>query len=553
MEAEATPSLESSSVTSQERNLQLGGKSYRGNCWRSKFIVEVKIQLWLAGPLIAVNLLQYSLQIISIMFIGHLGELALSSASIATHQSLVLTCWYVSFVSFFVLRPSVHIYMHLGLGTALETLCGQAYGAKQNHMLGVHMQRAMLCLLIASIPLAVLRAYTGQILIALGQNSEISNEAGTFIRWMIPSLLSYGLLQCIIRFSQTQNIVFPMMISSGITFLLHIPVCWILVFKTVLAVRAQLWQTPSLFGSIFFFLMLYVKFSPACKTTWTGFSKEALHDVWNFLKLAIPSAIMICLEFWAFEMVVLLSGLLPNPKLETSVSSISLNSCWMVYTISVGLGGAVSTRVSNEVGAGKPRNARFAIHAMVVLSVTEGIVVGITTILVRKLWGKLYSNEEEVIRYVATMLPLLALSNFMDGLQCVLSGAARGCGWQNICSLINLIAYYGVGIPFAILFSFLFKIGGKVGHCFPFKSKFCGTANLGVPNPVTNETPITDIVPYVNREHVEVQVEQHENEPMLLNFCEAYLEDESLANLRTIEGVARSVDGNHKAPFLYNS
>ncbi|KAF9591614.1 hypothetical protein IFM89_004843 [Coptis chinensis] len=167
------------------------------------------------------------------------------------------------------------------------------------------------------------------------------------------------------------------------------------------------------------------------------------------------------LEFWAFEMVVLLSGLLPNPKLETSVLSISLNSCWMVYNISVGLGGAVSTRVSNELGAGKPRNARFAIHAMVVLSVTEGIIVGITTILVRKLWGKLYSNEEEVIRYVATMLPLLALSNFMDGLQCVLSGAARGCGWQNICSLINLVAYYGVGIPSAILFAFLFKIGGK--------------------------------------------------------------------------------------------
>ncbi|PIA33363.1 hypothetical protein AQUCO_04100051v1, partial [Aquilegia coerulea] len=391
-----------------------------------------------------VNLLQYSLQVISIMFIGHLGELALSSASLATS--------FASVTGFNVL---------LGMGSALETLCGQAYGAKQDHMLGVHMQRAMLCLSIASIPLAILWSYTGHILIALGQNTEISVIAGTFTQWMIPSLFAYGLLQCIIRFLQTQNIVFPMVISSGITCLLHIPLCWILVFKSGLGNKgAALANTISYWINVLF-LMLYVKFSPACSKSWTGFSKESLYDVPNFLKLAIPSAIMICLEYWAFEMVVLLSGLLPNPKLETSVLSISLNSCWMVYTISVGLGGAVSTRVSNELGAGNSSNARLAIHVMVILAVTEGIIVATATVLLRRVWGKLYSNEEEVIRYVATMLPLLALSNFLDGIQCVVSGAARGCGWQNICSLINLGAYYGIGIPCAVLFAFIFQVGGK--------------------------------------------------------------------------------------------
>lgn len=44
----------------------------------------MKKQLWLAGPLFSVGLLQYSLQVVSIMFVGHLGELALSGASMAT-------------------------------------------------------------------------------------------------------------------------------------------------------------------------------------------------------------------------------------------------------------------------------------------------------------------------------------------------------------------------------------------------------------------------------------------------------------------------------------
>ena len=51
---------------------------------RNKIVEEVKKQLWLAGPMIAVSLLQYCLQIISVMFVGHLGELPLSGASMAT-------------------------------------------------------------------------------------------------------------------------------------------------------------------------------------------------------------------------------------------------------------------------------------------------------------------------------------------------------------------------------------------------------------------------------------------------------------------------------------
>lgn len=51
---------------------------------REEILEEGKKQVVLAGPLIAVSLLQYCLQVISIMFVGHLGELPLASASLAT-------------------------------------------------------------------------------------------------------------------------------------------------------------------------------------------------------------------------------------------------------------------------------------------------------------------------------------------------------------------------------------------------------------------------------------------------------------------------------------
>ncbi|KAK6122320.1 hypothetical protein DH2020_043940 [Rehmannia glutinosa] len=371
------------------------------------FIEEGKRQLSLALPLIAVNMLQYCLQVISVMFVGHLGELPLSSASMATS--------FASVTGFSVL---------LGMGSALETLCGQAYGAKQYHLLGVYTQRAILTLLVLSIGLAVIWYHTSFILVTFGQDQEISAGAGEFNRWMIPGLFAYGILQCLFGSRGAA-------LANGISY-------WINVLC----------------------LALYIKFSTACAKSFTGFSREAFNGILSFLRLAIPSAIMICFEYWSFEMVVLLSGLLPNPKLETSVLSISLNTCWMVYMISVGLGGAVSTRVSNELGAGNSQRARLAVYVAAVIATSEGVIVGTTTILVRHIWGKLYSNENEVIRYVAKIMPLLALSDFLDGFQCVLSGAARGCGWQNLCAFINLGAYYVVGIPSAVLLAFVFHIGG---------------------------------------------------------------------------------------------
>lgn len=93
------------------------------------------------------------------------------------------------------------------------------------------------------------------------------------------------------------------------------------------------------------------------------------------------------LELWSFEMVVLLSGLLPNPKLETSVLSISLNTDLTVWMIPMGLSAAASTRVSNELGAGRPAGAKLAACLVMTIAVIEGLLLGTVLILIRNVWG----------------------------------------------------------------------------------------------------------------------------------------------------------------------
>eukprot|EP00261_Vitis_vinifera_P040683 XP_019081926.1 PREDICTED: protein DETOXIFICATION 17-like isoform X2 [Vitis vinifera] len=468
--------------------------------WRVEIGEEVKKQLALAGPLTIVGVLRYLTQAVSLMFVGHLGELPLASASMAAS--------FASVTGFSLL---------IGMGSALDTLCGQAYGAKHYHMLGIHMQRAMSVLLLVSVPLAFIWAKTEHILMNLGQDPYISRGAGRYVWFMMPTLFSCGILQCLVRFLQTQKIVFPVMLISAITTLFHFPTCWILVFKTSLgSAGAALACSISSWINVFL-LVLYVKFSPACKQTWTGVSEMNIQDVLSFLRLAVPSASMVCLEFWSFQVLILIAGILPNPQLETSVLSImlvsfsslmvldlticfpktqhykinnfkiqslaqlnfytynsiltlhlvifvhvfSLTTCAMLFNIYLGIGSAGSIRISNELGAGRPQKAYLAVHAVLILANVFGMLLGSIMFLLRRTWGYLFSNKEEVVKYVASMMPLLATSASLDAIQCALSGIVRGCGWQKIGAIVNLGAYYLVGIPCALLFTFDFGLGGK--------------------------------------------------------------------------------------------
>ncbi|KAM7268506.1 hypothetical protein ACFE04_010672 [Oxalis oulophora] len=243
---------------------------------REEIVAEVKRQMLLAGPLVTVSFLSFFLQVISVMFVGHLGELALSGASMATS--------FASVTGFSLLK---------GMASAMETFCGQSYGAKQYNMLGVHLQRAVIVLFLTSIPLVVLWANAGHILLFLGQDPEISAEAGLYARFLIPSIIGFVLQECHVRFLQAQNNVFPMMICAGTTTALHVLTCYTLVFKSGLGNKgAALANSISyMFNSLL--LMLYVRISPSCKNTWTGLSLEALRGIPDYLKLAIPSAVML--------------------------------------------------------------------------------------------------------------------------------------------------------------------------------------------------------------------------------------------------------------------
>ena len=179
------------------------------------------------------------------------------------------------------------------MASALETLSGQAYGAKQYRKLGIQTNTAIFSLIVVCLPLSLMWSYIGKILIFMGQDPLISKEAGKFTLWLIPALFAYATLQPLIRYFQTQSLISPLVVSACASICCHIALCWALVFKfkleslgAALSISISYWLNVIL-------LVLYMKCSPACESTRVPISSELFQGFGEFWRFAIPSAVMI--------------------------------------------------------------------------------------------------------------------------------------------------------------------------------------------------------------------------------------------------------------------
>lgn len=165
------------------------------------------------------------------------------------------------------------------------------------------------------------------------------------------------------------------------------------------------------------------------------------------------------MEFWYYTTLLVLVGLLKHAKLQLDIMSVCLNYEFMTIMVALGFSTAVGIRVSNELGANRPKETKFA----VVVSVSTSIFMGAIFMGVFLIWRtslpKFFSDSHEVIHGASRLGYLLAVTVFMSSIWPVLSGVAVGAGWQVPVAFINVGCYYLVGIPLGILFGFKLKRG----------------------------------------------------------------------------------------------
>ncbi|KAL3754906.1 hypothetical protein ACJRO7_002054 [Eucalyptus globulus] len=406
--------------------------------WWARLVAWESRMLWLlSGSSIVVSVFNSMLSFVSLMFTGHLGTVELAGASMA--------CVVIQGLAYGIM---------LGMASAVQTVCGQAYGAKRYSEMGIICQRAIVLHLGAAVLLTFIYWFSGDILLAIGQSETITEPGQLFTRGLIPQLYAFALACPMQRFLQAQNIVNPLAYMSVGVFLLHTLLTWIVIFVLDYGLLGAALTLSLSWWILVLLSALYIVLSPSCKETWTGLSIRAFTGIWPYFKLTAASAVMLCLEIWYFNGLVLLAGFLPNATIELDTMSICMNYWNWDIEFMLGLSAAASIRVSNELGAGHPRVAKFSVVVVNVTSILISIVLTAIVLIFRVGLSKLFTSDEEVIDAVSEITPLLAISVFLNGIQPILSGVAIGSGWQAVVAYVNLTAYYIIGLPIGCVLGF---------------------------------------------------------------------------------------------------
>lgn len=379
----------------------------------------------------------YSRSIISMLFLGRLGGLALAGGSLAIG--------FANITGYSVLS---------GLAIGMEPICGQAFGAKKFKLLGLALQRTVILLLFSSIPISILWFNMKKILLFCGQNEEIADEAHSYILCSLPDLIALSFLHPLRIYLRSQSINLPLTYCAGLAILFHIPINYLLVSVFELGIYGvalgAVWTNFNIVGS----LVVYIIVSGVYKKTWPGFSSDCLNEWKSLLGLAIPSCISVCLEWWWYEIMILLSGFMLNPQSTVASMGILIQTTALIYIFPSSLSFGVSTRVGNELGANRPNRAKLGAIIGLCFSFFFGLSALVFAFNVRKIWAKMFTDDMEIIELTSLVLPIIGLCELGNCPQTTICGVLRGTARPKLGANINLGCFYIVGMPIAIWLSF---------------------------------------------------------------------------------------------------
>ncbi|KAI9093717.1 hypothetical protein K1719_027166 [Acacia pycnantha] len=394
------------------------------------------LAIWVvAAPALFTRISTYGINISSQVFIGHIGSKELAAFAIA----------------FTVIMKFANGIMY-GMASALSTLCGQAYGAKRYGMLGVYLQRSWIVLFSTAFLLLPLFIFTAPIMKMLRQDEGIADVAGIICLWAIPVLFAFVLSFTFQTFLQSQSRNFVISFLAAFSIAIHVLLSWLLTIKYKYGVPGAMISTIVAFWVPNIGQYIFVTCG-GCPKTWKGFSVLAFKDLWPVVKLSLSSGVMLCLEVWYGAVLVLLAGSVKDAEVQIDALAICVNINGWEMMIGLGFLAAASVRVSNELGRGSAKAAKFSIVVTVATSFTIGFILFLFFLFLRERLAYVFTTNEQVVAAVGDLSPYLAFSILLNSVQPVLSGVAVGAGWQKIVAYVNIGCYYLIGIPVGVILS----------------------------------------------------------------------------------------------------
>ena len=414
-----------------------------GKIIRSSYGREAQVLIFNALPLIFTFILQNSLSLASIFSVSHLGTNELGGVTLGSMTANITGLAAIQ-----------------GLCTCLDTLCSQAYGAKNYHLVGVLIQRCAIITLIAFLPIMYMWWFWSESILALMiPERELCFLASRYLRVTSLGVPGFVLFECGKRFLQCQGIFHASTIVLFVCAPLNALMNYLFVWDKTLGIG---YLGAPLSVAINYWLMalgllLYTVITKNEKNPlkcWNGIIRR--HQVFKnwqkMFNLALPGIIMVEAEFLGFEILTIFASHLGTAAL--GAQSITATIASLAYQVPFSISVSTSTRVANLVGASLVDSCILSCKVSLLLSFVCSSFNMFIIFTFRNQIASLFSKEVDVVDLVVSTLPLLALMQIFDAFNASTAGCLRGQGRQKIGGYINLFAFYCVGIPMANYLTF---------------------------------------------------------------------------------------------------
>ncbi|OCF45939.1 MATE family multidrug resistance protein [Kwoniella heveanensis CBS 569] len=410
--------------------------------WTEAMRAELPLIFRSSIPVFFSQLAEWSLNLASVVSIGHLGTTELAASSLASMTAAV-SC-------FSILQ---------GLCTAMDTLLPAAWTSSDPSRVGLWTQRMSAVL---QIPMFVIWWNIGGVLIALGQEPDVAHHAAQYLRWLSLGIPGYGGNVLLKKYLQAQNLMhvptYVLFVVAPLNLVMNYAFVWGPDFIRIGFPGGAL-ATGMSYNFAFLASLLWILFYGPREAFHPVKFQHCFSKLGTVTSLGLAGTIMLSSEWWAWEACALAASILGPVHL--AAQSVLLSTASTFYQVPASLGIASAVRVGNLLGAGRGWEAKWASRACLLWSLIFAIINSSTCVIFRKNWGYLFNSDQEVVELVAEIMPYIALFQLTDGIVATAGSILRSLGLHTTGALINLTSYYVIGLPFGIWLTFepKYKLG----------------------------------------------------------------------------------------------
>lgn len=387
---------------------------------------EVRLIANFAWPIILAHILQYSIQLVSVLSVGRLGNVELGAISLGTTTASI-TAYTV----------------YQGLATSLDTLCAQAYGSGHKELVGLHCQRMIYLLWSITVPIGFLWGFSDQILGAIIPNHETVALTALYLRVVLVGAPGWAAFESMKRFMQAQGLFTPILYVLLILAPFNVFLHWLFVWKLAWGFVGAPLAAAITNDLLPVCLAVYVRFVDG-KQCWHRLTYAALHDWMPMVKLAIPGLLMIEGRWIAFQILTLSATYLDSNHF--AAQSVVMTMTMLGSQIPLPLAIAASTRIGNLIGAGSSSSAKMSAKMAMVLSILMALLNAIFFASLKRFIPFWFTSDVQVAHIVTRTLSVISFYQIFDGIAIMCNGILRGIGRQNFGGYVTLICYEFVNI-----------------------------------------------------------------------------------------------------------